>query len=538
MKKFIGVLLSLVTALSALSLSGCGNNPGGDDPTIPIDPNKTQIVFNFYNGGHGSEWVTNAAIEWNKTNDKYQIVTAPDKEEWYSIKAKLESGTCSYDIMHNTPLESEYARGYLEDLTDVWNATAKGEDVTISSKFKNPEAAENAFGYNGGHFAIPCFDTFSGFVYDHELFRENLFLIGTDGELIKKSTDKLGAGRDGIEGTIDDGQPVNMTQYVKMVNAIKSSDFMTYLWTGKFGYYLDPMFWSIFFDYEGESNAKTFMRRSGEYTNRSTGAKTVISADNATEIFNMTGYKKTLDFIDDYICDPTLYHADSAKYGTSHTDAQKSFVYGNAFDGAGSYKQVAFLYEGNWWEREARANFNSLENRGMDEYEYGTRDYRFMLPPALDENAVRDSLPLVGFSTEPICVKKQTDPEKRAAIVDFLRFFYSTSQIKKTMSDSNGCMPFNVILDDEEKKSFTRFTLNAYELYYSENSYLVPLKYVTSGYKVPKFVTTDANDVDSISAQPVSHMLRGAGITTKGDSDKVFADTVKYYDSHRSNLIG
>ena len=99
-------------------------------------------------------------------------------------------------------------------------------------------------------------------------------------------------------------------------------------------------------------------------------------------------------------------------------------------------------------------------------------------------------------------------------------------------------MPFNVILDDEEKKSFTRFTLNAYELYYSENSYLVPLKYVTSGYKVPKFVTTDANDVDSISAQPVSHMLRGAGITTKGDSDKVFADTVKYYDSHRSKLIG
>ncbi|MFR6640999.1 MAG: hypothetical protein ACLUSP_06465 [Christensenellales bacterium] len=537
MKKFIGVLLSLVTALSALSLSGCGNNPGGDDPTIPIDPNKTQIVFNFYNGGHGSEWVTNAAIEWNKTNDKYQIVTAPDKEEWYSIKAKLESGTCSYDIMHNTPLESEYARGYLEDLTDVWNATAKGEDVTISSKFKNPEAAENAFGYNGGHFAIPCFDTFSGFVYDHELFRENLFLIGTDGELIKKSTDKLGAGRDGIEGTIDDGQPVNMTQYVKMVNAIKSSDFMTYLWTGKFGYYLDPMFWSIFFDYEGESNARTFMRRSGEYTNRATGANRDF-ADNATEIFNMGGIRKRL------ISSTTISAIRRFTTRTPQSTEQaiptrkKSFVYGNAFDGAGSYKQVAFLYEGNWWEREA----GQTSTRSKIAEWTNTSTVRAIIGlcfrPRWTKTPSATSLPLVGFSTEPICVKKQTDPEKRAAIVDFLRFFYSTSQIKKTMSDSNGCMPFNVILDDEEKKSFTRFTLNAYELYYSENSYLVPLKYVTSGYKVPKFVTTDANDVDSISAQPVSHMLRGAGITTKGDSDKVFADTVKYYDSHRSKLIG
>lgn len=540
MKKFIGILLSVITAFSVFGMIGCGDNTDPDNPktpTIEVDKNKTQIIFNFYNGGHGSDWVTNAAIEWNKTNDKYQIITAPDKEEWYSIKSKLESGTCSYDIIHNTLTEAEYARGYLEDLSDVWNATAKGEDVAIKTKFKNPEAAEAAFGYNGGHFAIPCFDTFSGFVYDHELFRDNKFLIGADGQLIKKSTDKLSAGRDGIEGTVDDGQPVNMAQYELMIGKIKSSGYSTYLWTGKFGYYLDPMFWSIFFDYEGKTNSETFLAASGEYTNRATNEKKTITADNANEIFDMTGYKKTLDFIDDYVCDPTLYNAEGAKYGTSHTDAQKYFVYGNAFDGNGSFSKVAFLYEGNWWEREAIANFNSLAGRGMDDYKYGTRDYRYMIPPALDENAASDEIPLVGFSTEPVCVKKQTDPEKRAAIVDFLRFFYTDAQIKKTMADSNGCLAFNVDLTDEDNAKFTRFTRNVYDLYYSDKTYVVSLKYPSG--KFPKFVTTDdKTKADARTSQPVAQMLRGAGITTNGDADKVFADTKTYYAAHKSDLIG
>lgn len=534
MKKLLSLLLAFVTAFSVFGLVGCGEeNPDvPDSPTIEVDENKTQIVFNFYNGGHGSLWATNAAIEWNKTNDKYQVVVAPDKEEWYSLKSKFQSGTCTYDIIHNTPLEEGMANGWLEDLTDLWNSNAKGETATIASKFKNPEQSENWYSYGDAHFAVPLFDTFSGFVYDHEIFREKLWLIGEDGELIKDATDALSAGRDGVTGTYDDGQPTTMAQYFKMINAIKSSGASAYLWTGKFTYYLDPMLWSIAFDYEGYDNSQAIMARSGEYTNPVSGGKVTFTRENAYEIFNAPGFKKSLDFIDDYVCDPTLYNDASAKYGTSHTDAQKTFVYGNAFSGSG-YAQTAFLYEGNWWEREAIANFNSLEKRGETDYAFGTRDYRYMLPPALDENSVSDSIPLVGFSTEPICVKKQTDPAKRAAIVDFLQYLYSDASLKQIMLDSNGLIAYNVNVDGEMKSQMTKFHRNCYELYSNENSYVVSLKYGKKGswdlYADSEFKSS-ANDAPSL-------MLRGAGITTKGDADDVFTNTLAYYTANPSHLF-
>lgn len=105
------------------------------------------------------------------------------------------------------------------------------------------------------------------------------------------------------------------------------------------------------------------------------------------------------------------------------------------------------------------------------------------------------------------------------------------------MADSNGCLAFNVDLTDEDNAKFTRFTRNVYDLYYSDKTYVVSLKYPSG--KFPKFVTTDdKTKADARTSQPVAQMLRGAGITTNGDADKVFADTKTYYAAHKSDLIG
>lgn len=539
-KKFF--IFALCGIMSLASFTACvGGGEGGEtsgkhDNSIPtqiIDKNKKQIAFSVFNGGYGYEWAVRKANEWNATNEKYEVIVAPNKDEWYTFQANLEAGTCRYDIMQNAPSASDYVLGYLENLTDVINSPAQGENVTLYEKTKDQSRLEAVYSYNGEYFSIPFIDSVNGFVYDHEIFKEKCFLIGTNGKLISSPNAELSVGRDGKAGTYDDGQPTNMTEYKLMVDAIKNSGIYTYLWTGKFSYYTEPLFWQLFYDYAGRENVNNIFRGlDGSYTNPKTGETTNISVDNGYEVYEMAGYYEALKFIDDYLADPTYYHPSAAKYSTSHTDAQKIFVYGNAFDGATADKQVAFLYEGNWWENEARANFNSLAGRGYTDYEFGTRDYRMMLPPALDEKGEYESIPHVTFSTLSICVKKQSDPEKLAAIKDFLSYFYKNEVLNDIAVSSGGLIPFNTNMTETEYSKMTKFTANVQKMYNDPNSFLVNL----NAYEVEmngsaerkKFVVSADNTGNNTTQYPIDFFLRGSGITTKGNATDIYNATREY----------
>ena len=120
MKKTMATAMALL--LTAASVAGCGGGTGGGtnlsstDLTQTVDKNKKQISFSVFNGGYGYAWAVDAAREWNETNDEYQVIVVPNKDEWYTFASNLEAGTCKFDIMLNTPTAAEYAKGWLENL--------------------------------------------------------------------------------------------------------------------------------------------------------------------------------------------------------------------------------------------------------------------------------------------------------------------------------------------------------------------------------------------------------------------------------------
>ena len=528
-KRKLAILLTLSTLMT--SLVGCGSissGSGNSDLEQVVDKTKTQITFNVFNGGYGYAWAVNAAKEWNETNDKYQVIVTPSKDEWYVFESNFQAGTCQYDIILNVPSESAYAQGYIEDLSDILNSQAKGETVALKDKVLTQDDIDY-FTYNNATFALPFFVGWSGFVYDHDIFKSKGFLIGQDGELITSPNATLSVGRDGKPGTYDDGQPVNMTQYNKMVSAIKASGMYTYLWSGKFSYYTEPLFWSLFYDYIGKENTDIFNNLSGTYKNPKTGESILISKDNGYEVYGMEGYQQSLQFIYDYLGDPLYYHPQSAKPSTSHTDAQKVFVYGNAFDGQTADKQAAFLYEGVWWENESRANFNSLSGRGYADYEFGVRDYRMMVPPMLDENGVYDKIPLVAFDTLAVTVKKQKDADQLAAIKDFLSYLYTNEVLRDVAVSTGGQIPIDCDLTNEDFNSMTKFARNMNQMMLDENTYTFSLKYP------PKNRSGRGGTVANLShttatSLPITFFLRGPGLTTICNAADGYAGIKSYYE--------
>lgn len=538
MKKILTVCLAVL--LTAGTFAGCR-------PTVPnggqtIDPNKTQIYFSVWNGGYGSQWAIDAAQAYNATDAEYEVIVKPNKDEWYSIEAALDAGTSSVDIYLNNPdyIKAD-AMGWFEDLSGVYESTPAGEERTVGEKIKerDKDYFNQIFSVDGKKYGIPFSDGFSGFVYDHEIFLQKGYLIGEDGNCITSPDQPLSVGRDGVAGTFDDGHPKNMAEYDKMVTKI-SREMKVYLWASKFPYYVLPIFDSIVAEYNGEDAYFINYTLSGTYTEPGTTTPVTVTPGKGYEVYKMSGRKIALDFYDNYLTNPDYYHPEAMAGVASHTDAQKSFVYGNAFSGlAGT--QAAFLYEGMWWENEARANFNSLSGSGNADYAYGTRDYRMMMLPLFDDKQQDTGYYAATFDMMSLCVTKQTDAKKLESIKKFLTFLHSDENLVAYTATTGGVRPFEYEIGKEELSGLTKFAQNNWKMYNSENFHVVRynVNYLMSdtAYNAARvgdlkvaMSTTYFNNKEY--AYPTDVMAKGDGLTTIGNAQQYFDNAYQYYKNN------
>lgn len=537
-KNVMAVALATLTGASCLSLAACG-------PNNKYNP-ENSIVISIFNGGYGYQYAQDVADAWNAQNAEatgYTVIIEANKDEWSTIKPNMQAGVAEADI-YQTGVEelTEVATlGYIEDLSDVANNPATGETQSIVSKIlpNEQKALEKLCKVDGKYYALPITTEMSGIVYDHDIFLDKCFLIadaktGSGGsKLITSATDKLSAGRDGEYGTMDDGHPKNMTEYNLMINAIRTSGMYTYLWTGKFPFYTSPVFTAITMEYDGYDFCLDVVQKgtSVEYTNPETGNKVTITDENGYEVFNTVGRREAYEFFDTYLCDPTLYHPASGKTGTSHTDAQRSFVYGNAFDGGTTDKQSAFLFEGVWWENEARANFNSLENRGYEHYKYGNRNYRFMTMPYMNTAKEDEGHCFGSFGSLYFMVTKQTNANKMEAIKSWFRMFYQNQWLQNTCVTSNVLAPFDCGMNEGVLSKASKFYQNVFKLYQSDSVHILRKEIMESG----KITLRDQSYIGTTSySVGVNAMLRGAGISTKANATQLFEGTYNYYKNNWS----
>lgn len=464
MKKIKRLLAVLTAAAAVFGLSSCGKLVDG------IDTSKTQIYVGIFNGGYGTDWLKEAAAEFNAmpNNSEYQVFVSPINDDSLpTIEANLVAGTSNMNVYFTTMpnIKSMISKNLLADLSDLLPEKPDGEDgLTLEEKMLYPDLAKKAFSdpYGDGFYAFPYGDSFVGFVFDYQEFY-------TNGWLIFDAPGKLSPGPDGDPGTYDDGQPRNMSEWNEIMLAIRSSGTYPFIHNTKYPDYLTAILDAGVAQYEGAENYRTFYRYDGTYTDGSGNTSTITPAT-GNKVFAMEGVGKALGFFDDMFTNnrENVHPASWETTSLDHRETQNKYIlrYKNSDDNPPS----AFLVDGNWWENEAKPLFNNLTNSNEPERGYGKREFRYMLLPRLDGSKTgadgKAKSVLCCNDTGAMFVVKNKDAALEKKAKEFVAFTLSEKNLKRFTLANGAIRPYHYDLKPEEKAQLTPFQRNVWEMYH------------------------------------------------------------------------
>lgn len=489
-KKMRVLSLTGAALLSLGCIAGCGQTSGGGDK------NKTVLKIGVFNGGLGYQWAQeletafeekykDVSFESGKCGVDVQIDPQKELFKVDSIKAAIEQNTSANDIYYtcyqfykafaNTGLvynlndilnEKVYLdNGELADMT--YNAETKqyvlkegAAAPTKSLSDKMGQSWKDAFYYDdnqaitAGYYAIPYETSLEGFIYDYDLFQEKGWLV-----------------YDGIDGT-----PDTIEDFLDLLDVIKSADMIPYTF-GDQGYW-KGMQSAYMAQYEGYENAALNYTYRGEYTfrNLSESARNVftkefcsenaitdngdgtytvdISPSNAWLLAYQSGKDSYINFMRD-ITDPDYFDNSVFQESYDYTQAQTTFVLSKL--GKKNQKRIAMIFEGEWWENEARTNFNYTGG-------YGTRDFRFMALPKID-GQIDSSVRSIGASLMGTDLVVNAKSDKLDLCRLWLQFSHSESALE-TFTLCTGAVrnAFEYDLSEEQQASLTKFGQNVYKI--------------------------------------------------------------------------
>ncbi len=437
------VLVALMLALPLAACNGDGRSSSG----------KEIINLSFFLGEFGDEWIKNLAAEWSATNDKYEVKTISHMNLCDPIIADIKSGTKT-DIFLNEDCGyvQLFTPEYLEDLTDVFNAVAPGDSVTIGEKIVDKETWLKMASRDGAIYSLPNNISPTGLIFDYDRFKENGWLFDKDGKL--GGANGVHPGRDGVEGTYDDGQPQNMTQFKTMCEKIRNSGTEVFLFMGgRKVEYVNNVAYAYLAQYLGEEGFKAFYSHesNGVEYEMLDGTKTAYTIDNGYMSYRMKGIDEMAKFLSEYVTNRN-YVSDATLNDVALTvDASHTQFL---------MEEAAIIIEGNWFENGSRQLIESMSKYDSDAKAYGQYDYRFMLVPAATEGKS-----FIGSQTGGcIIVPKEDDPEKLAAIKDFLCFMLSDKNMSRVTRDTGMIWNYNYNISAEDKAAMTKFTRNTYNM--------------------------------------------------------------------------
>lgn len=506
MKK-INKFLSCILALGlTASVTACGPKTDGS-----YDDKANNIYIQAYTGGVGVEWLNAVVDEFNKKYDSavssekwvMNILTTNNKDDGANFYEAFKSGTSTADIYFtsNPTMWSEMiSNNYLLDLSDVYASKPDGESgKTVSQKLANADANYNKLYTNDGEasgvYGLPYAELFAGMVVNKEVFVKNGWFTAADvsekeaieQELncsLKTATYQmrtvlvrsdvtgapkysdiiLTAGKDGKYGTVDDGQPVNMTEWNNMMDAISNANYKAFLWAGKYPEYTNHVLSDVFGQYMGEEDMKKWLSFGDEewsFTDGS-GNQVTVNTKNRAESFKVPELKKSLEFLSSQLVKNA--YSKSITANDTHTDTQGYFIYG---ENSSTMEKAAILCDGSWWENEAKSKLKGINA-------YNVNEYTFLFAPTFEgqKMAATDSYMTVTESGS-VFARNTTDQAKAAKIKEFLSMTCSDKYLKH-FTLTTGCIrPYDYSLTSEESAQLTPFGRNCWEIYNSENVHLV-----------------------------------------------------------------
>lgn len=470
-------LMSLVLAL-ALMLSifaGCGtvgtvqqgDNGGNSGNAAAGDPEKAQITVATWDGGLGSKWLEDAAAAF---------------EELHKDSTNFEEGKTGVDItivasrsfdgsaMAFTPLTHDvyFVEGVdyyaminneqLAEISDVMTEplSAYGEEGTIAEKL-DPTLDAFLTYIDGKYYAVPFYETFYSFAYDLDLWDAKAFYMSADGGWCKRDGN-LSAGPDGAAGTSDDGMPATYADFAKLLTRIVDAGVTPFVTAANAQDYVANLLYEYWSDYEGLEQMLLNFNFEGTATDLITVAddgtvtqlgETPITMENGYMLQQQAGRYEVLKFAQDVL----LSSEENYKIIDTHTNAQKMFVRG----GIANDSPIAMIVEGSWWENEAKAALNELEDSGYDRHNYAV-----MPMPHASEDKIGQKPAWLAMSNSYGFIAKNCDNLSLAK--EFMKFLHTDANLSAFTGEVNMTRALNYEIAEADASKLTTYAKSILEL--------------------------------------------------------------------------
>lgn len=479
MKKGLSVCLAAITFFSCLfGFTGCGESGPVDEDGNKIDlGSTTQIDVVVFEGGLGYDWAQNAA---NKFYTKYKNVSfEPGKTGCYvnviprkegldetNLSAGLQAGTVTEDIFYTSmsDIKTFYSKGLSMNISDILTEkcyddegelSEDGATKSILDKLKNfyKEGWSIVDGETASYYALPYEWNLYAFNYNYGLIKDYLVYDGLDGT--PKTTDDFIDLLDELESQDIKGfthQPYDASWYAQNFHY----GFLRQ-YEGK-----DQAILNYTYDGVAKFPANTFDAEtcaSEGITTLTDGTQQVTITPANAYLLNMQAGKKALyDFLAKI--NKPLYCDSKLAFSThSYTSAQSNFVMS---DSANPNERIAMIYEGDYFEREAKDFLNSLGSREPGKG-YGKQEYRAMPIPQADGGKNEDGYVfMTGGNTVMFVNAKSTAKEK--AIRAWLQYTYSDAALNDYITYTGVCPAFDFELTEETKNKITPYSYYCYQI--------------------------------------------------------------------------
>ena len=498
MKKLMPLLL--VGCMGMTTLASCTSNRDGDDGT------KSILKIGVFNGGLGYRWTelvaqefeekyANVSFEEGKTGVKVRINPQKTAFTVSAIQSAIMQNHDAEDIYYTTyHANVDYAReGYSMNITDwmqekVYTADGELADMTYDAaekKYILNDGAEaptmsladkmlagtkesfylgaNKLDFNKdgnsdikeGYYAIPFEDEMSGFVYDHDLFKEKGWL-----------------DYDGI-----DGLPDNMEDFFHLLDRISGAGMIPFTFSTGVSEYMRGLMDAFIGQYEGADAAALNYTYNGQYTfpagtfdSTTVATESITINQDGTQTVTITpanawmlAYQPSKELYVEFmrrLFDTRYYDPDCYQASYSYTVAQQEFVW--SMLGRAGQPRIAMLYEGEWWENEARSYFNTTGG-------YGNRDFRYFPLPYIEGQKDENVRSLANFSRgSDLIVNAKTNKAELCRL--WLQFAHSESALETFTLETGATRMYDYDLDSSQLSTLTKFAQNCYNIKKSSSS--------------------------------------------------------------------
>ena len=540
---FKSCAICLTAILACSAVAGCGNS----NATEKIDPNRTQLYVQNFEGGFGSDWLysVKARFEEEHKTDVYEtgkqgvqiIVAPPAKTDGISLRPNL-NGTVS-EVFFN---ESVYYYDYIKDglLLDIRDAittplTEYGESESIYDKMTAEQRAYYETS-DGGYYGIPHYAGYNGIVYDVDLFESEeaplYFADSETSEFVVNLDDPRSKGPDGKTGVIDgvdysadDGLPSTYEEFFMLCDYMLDLGITPIVWPGQYyNTYIEKVINALYADdvgldqmmlnYTFRGTAKNILNpvaSNGTYDYMYDEENTVeITPHNAYLMWADEGRYHALSFFEKLVRNSSYYPTLCFSPSHLYTDSQKDFL-----ESTPRGESIGMIIEGCWWENEAKGSIKTIADYYGSKYSRENRRFAMMPLPKSGKDKIGQKSTIVDTHYSLGFIKASIPEYKQGLAKSFLRFCCTDRSLAEFTVSTNTVKALDYELTQEEYGKLTHFGKSVYDLHH-HSDIVYPF-------------STEAAYLDNQSLFSVHESL-GSKIGTQE-----FAHPVEYLRASRSN---